>query len=66
MAEYKKEEKRYDNKKPKHHSSGEMNFGIEIIIFLVILFIIWAFLSKPSVDVDKPFIKAETVPTSPQ
>lgn len=60
MAEHKKDNKKKDDKKKSHHSSGGMSFGVEIIIFLIILFIVWALFSKPSEDVDKPFIKAET------
>lgn len=61
MAENKKGDKKKDDKKKSHHhSSGGMSFGVEIIIFLIILFVVWALFSKPSEDVDKPFIKAET------
>ena len=36
-------EKPKDQKKEEHnnHSGGEMSFGLEIIIFMVVLFIIW-------------------------
>jgi len=61
MAEHKKDDKKKsEEKKPtskKHHTGGEMNFGIEILIFLVILFIIWALMGKTSENADKPFIK---------
>ncbi|MFA6355057.1 MAG: hypothetical protein WCW65_01365 [Candidatus Paceibacterota bacterium] len=64
MADKKDDKKKDDKKKKTHHSSGGLSFGVEIIIFLVILFIVWAFFTKPSEDVDKPFIKAETTPSS--
>lgn len=68
MAEHKKEEKKKDEKKskPKHHSSGEMSFGLQIILFLIALFVLWALFSKPSENVDKPFIKANNTPITGQ
>lgn len=63
MAEHKREERRDDDRKPKHHSSGGMSFGMEIILFIIVLFILWALMKKPSENVDKPFIQADTAPT---
>jgi len=64
MAEHKKDDKKKDEKKKEvkksHHSGGEMNFGVEIVLFLVALFILWAVLSGPSENADKPLLKAET------
>jgi len=64
----KKDDKKKDEKKdkPKHHSSGGMSFGMEIILFMVALFILWVLFSKPSENVDKPFIQAGTVTTTTQ
>ena len=60
MAE-KPKDKKDDKKKPApHHSSGGMNFGIEIIIFLVILFIVWMLLGKHSDNTTQPFIQTNT------
>ena len=69
MADKKDDKKKDDKKKEvkkSHHSGGEMSFGMEIVLFLVALFIIWALFSKPSENADKPFIKATTTPTTSQ
>ena len=70
MAEKKKDDKKKDSKKPeakKHHNNkGELSFGIEIILFMVALFILWAMFSKPSSNIDKPFIKEQTINTLPE
>lgn len=39
MAE-KPKQKKFEPKK-KSHTGGEMNFGIEVLIFVVIIFILW-------------------------
>ena len=59
----KKDDKKKEVKKS-HHSSGGMSFGMEIILFIIALFIIWAVMKKPSENVDKPFIQADTNPTT--
>lgn len=56
-------EKPKDFKKPapKKHSGGEMSFGMELILFLVAIFVIWVLVGKPrSENADKPFIKGQT------
>ena len=60
MAEHKKDDKKKDDKKskPKHHSGGEMSFGMEIVLFLIALFVLWALIGKPSENKDKPLMKA--------
>jgi len=55
----KKDDKKKDAKKT-HHSSGGMGFGTEIIIFLIVLFILWAAMKKPTETTNKPFIKTDT------
>lgn len=50
----------------KKYNKGELSFGAEILIFIVILFIIWAISKKPSENVNKPFIKEQTVNVLPQ
>ena len=63
----KKDDKKKDDKKPekkKHKSGGELSFGMEIILFLIALFVLWVLFSKPSDNVDKPFIKAPTSTTT--
>jgi hypothetical protein len=66
MAEKPKDKKKDDKKpKPKKHSGGEMSFGMELILFLVAIFVIWVLVGKPtSENADKPFIKgqATTIP----
>jgi hypothetical protein len=39
MAEDKKKDKK--KSEHKHHSGGEMNFGVQVILFVVAIFIIW-------------------------
>ncbi len=57
MAE-KSKDKKDDKKKPApHYSSGGISFEVEIIIFLIILFIVWMLLGKRTGNTDKPFIQ---------
>ena len=59
MADKKDDKKKDDKKKkpaPKHHGGG-MSFEVEIIIFLIILFIVWMMLGKHGENTDKPFIQ---------
>lgn len=61
MAEKKKDFKK-DEKKPapKHHSGGEMSFGMEIILFMIAIFVIWVLVGQPRTEnTDKPFIKVQ-------
>lgn len=63
MAE-KPTDKKIDKKKEptKKKSGGEVSFGVEIIIFVVVLFVIWILSGKPRTEnTDKPFIKGQTV-----
>jgi flagellar basal body-associated protein FliL len=60
MAEKPKDKK--DDKKPahKHHSSGGISFGLEIILFMVAIFVIWVLMGKPKTEnADKAFIKGQ-------
>jgi len=68
MADKKDDKKKVEKKpeKKKHHSSGEMSFGMEIVLFLIALFVLWVLFSKPSEDANKPFIKTTTAPTAVQ
>ncbi|HAQ02345.1 hypothetical protein A2467_03250 [Candidatus Nomurabacteria bacterium RIFOXYC2_FULL_36_8] len=60
MAE-KPKDKKDIKKKPAHHSGGEMSFGMELILFLVAIFVIWILVGKPrSENTDKPFIKGQS------
>ena len=61
MADKSKDKKDEKKKPKKHHSGGEMSFGMEIILFMIAIFIIWALVGQPkSENVDKPFIKGQT------
>lgn len=61
MAEKPKTKKEDDKKKPKKHSGGEMNFGLEVILFIVALFVVWVLVGKPKTEnADKPFIKGQS------
>ena len=52
MAEKSKDEK------GEHHSGGEMHFGLEVLLFVVAIFIIWILAggAKKPVTEEKPFI----------
>lgn len=62
MAE-KPKDKKDDKKKPvKKHSGGEMSFGVEIILFLVAIFVIWILVGQPKTEnADKPFMKENVI-----
>ncbi|GEM_PF-4509319 len=63
MAEKKKDDK---GKKPapKKHSGGEMSFGLEVILFVVAIFVLWVLMGKPKTEnSDKPFIKEQSTST---
>ena len=67
MADKKNDKKKDDNKKvEKKHHGGEMSFGMEIILFLIALFILWVLFNKPSENADKPFIKTTATQTTVQ
>ena len=62
MAEKPKE------KKHSHHSGGEMNFGVEVLLFVIGIFIIWLIAGgakKPTTG-EKPFIPQPEVQVSPK
>ena len=65
MADKKDEKKKDDKKKePKKHSKGGVSFEVEIILFVIGLFILWMLMGKPaSENTDKPFIKQQSVQT---
>ncbi len=63
MAE-KPKDKKVEKKKTetKKKSGGEVSFGVEIIIFVIVLFVIWVLSGKPKTEnTDKPFIKGQSV-----
>jgi len=64
MAEKSKDKK---EKGHSHHSGGEMHFGLEVLIFVVIIFVIWVFTggAKKPVEQQKPFITPLTDPINP-
>lgn len=52
--------------KKSHHSKGEMSFGLEIFLFIVVIFIIWVLVGgakKPTEE--KPFITPLTDQVNP-
>lgn len=62
MADDKKKD---DKKGKKKAGSGGMSFGLEILLFLLAIFIIWVLMGKPqSEDSDKPFIRDHTTSSS--
>jgi len=65
MAEDKKDKKK-DSKKPKS-SGGGMSFGVEVIIFVVFIFIIWMLTGGNKKEVQGgPFINPSNItPTTP-
>lgn len=61
MAE-KDKKKDVKKDKPKKHSSGEISFGMEVLLFVVGLFILWVLVGRPETqNADKPFIKQQSV-----
>jgi len=66
MAE-KPKEKKDDKKKKVHHSGGELNFGIEVLLFVVGIFIIWVLAggAKKSTTEEKPFMTQPTNQITP-
>ena len=61
MAEKSKDKKDEKKSKPKKHSGGEMSFGMEVILFVLAIFILWVLAGQPkSNNADKPFIKQAT------
>ncbi len=59
----KKDDKKKEEKKSSHkkHSGGEMSFGLEVVLFVLAIFVIWVLMGKPkSENADKPFIKGQT------
>jgi hypothetical protein len=59
MAE-KLKEKKDEKKKPKKHSSGGISFGMEVLLFVLAVFIIWVLVGQPkSENVDKPFMQGQ-------
>jgi len=63
MAE---KEKKDDKKKIIHHSKGEISFGLEIILFIVAIFIIWVLTGGPKKESvsEGPFIDPSSVTPS--
>jgi cytoskeletal protein RodZ len=60
----KKDEKKKDEKKPSHkkHSGGEMSFGLEVVLFVIAIFVIWLLMGKPQTEnSEKPFIKGQSI-----
>jgi hypothetical protein len=56
--------------KQKNYNRGEVGFGAEIILFLVIIFIIWVLMGggRKTQNQDKPFIRPvnQVNPIGPQ
>lgn len=56
----KKDKKEEKKPKPKHKNGGEMSFGMQILLFVIVVFIIWVLAGKPeSQNVDRPFIQGQ-------
>lgn len=52
------------NKNKLQYNKGEMSFGMEILLFILAIFVIWVLSGKPETEnADKPFIKQQTVTT---
>ena len=52
--------------KKSHHSKGEMSFGLEVLLFIVVIFIIWIFAGGAKKPVEqKPFITPLTDQVNP-
>jgi hypothetical protein len=57
--------KKKEEKKPAHHSGG-ISFGLEVVLFVVAIFILWVLTggNKDGVE-EKPFITPLTDPVKP-
>jgi hypothetical protein len=56
-----------DDKKHSHHSGGEMHFGVEVLLFVLAVFILWVLAggAKKPADQQKPFITPLTDQVNP-
>ena len=64
MADKKKDDKKKEDKKSSHkkHSGGGMSFGLEVVLFVLAIFVIWILMGKPQTENgNKPFIKGQNV-----
>lgn len=52
-------------KKFKKYNGGEISFGVEVLLVVVGIFIIWILMGGAKKPVDKPFIKPLTDQTNP-
>ena len=53
------------DKKPTKHASGGIPFGLEILLFILLIFVIWVLTGGAKKDEDKPFITPLTDPVNP-
>jgi hypothetical protein len=59
MAEKSKEKK--GEKKKSHHHGGEIPFGLEVVLFVLAIFVIWVLMGGAKKGkVEDPFIKQTT------
>jgi hypothetical protein len=59
MAEKSKDKK--DEKKKPHHHRGEIPFGLEVVLFVLAIFVIWILMGGAKKGkVEDPFIKQTT------
>lgn len=57
--------KKKDDKKPKPHSGG-ISFGLEILLFVIVIFVLWVLTGGPKKQVEeKPFITPLTDQVNP-
>lgn len=52
-------------KKYTKSNSGEISFGLEVLLFVLGVFIIWVLMGGAKKPADKPFIKPMTDQTNP-
>lgn len=55
--------KNYMFKNLKNFNRGEISFGAEILLFILVLFVIWILFGQRTPDADKPFIKSQPMPS---
>jgi hypothetical protein len=65
MAEKSKDKK--DEKKKSHHSKGEMHFGLEVILFVLAIFVIWILMGGAKKKTpDEPLLIPDSGQTIPR
>ena len=59
------EKPKKDEKKHSHHSGGEIHFGLEVLLFIVAIFVIWVLTGgAKKTTPDNILLDKNTIPTT--